>query len=74
MNLINPKPDHIYSYITAIFVCDSCDEEAERTLKKCKIFKNFKFSIHGWIYHTTCINLIKIKSMAIKVQGEQLNF
>ena len=48
MNLINPKPDHIYPYITAIFVCDSCDEEAERTLKKCKIFKNFKFSIHGW--------------------------
>ena len=62
MNLINPKPGHMYSYISAIFICDSCDEEAERTLKKCKIFKNFKFSIHGWMdYHTTCINLDKSK-------------
>ena len=58
MKLINPGPGHMYSYITAIFICDNCDKEAEKLLKKCKIIKNFKFSLHGWMdYRTTCVSV-----------------
>ena len=34
MKVINPKPGHMYSYITTIFVCDTCDEETEKLNKK----------------------------------------
>ncbi len=42
-------PGHMYTYITPIFICDSCDEEARRALKKCRIYKSFHFSLHGWM-------------------------
>lgn len=62
MKLINPKPGHMYSYITTIFICDTCEKEAERLLKKCKITKNFKFSLHGWMdFHISCINISENK-------------
>lgn len=58
MKLIEPKPGHMCSYITSVFICDSCDKEAEKMIRKCNIHKNFKFSFYGWMdYHTTCINI-----------------
>ena len=40
MKLINPKSGHMYSYITTIFICDTCDENCEKLMKKTKISKN----------------------------------
>ncbi len=58
MKLIDPKPGHMYSYITTVFICDSCEKEAERLLTKCNLHKNFKFSFYGWMdFHTVCINI-----------------
>lgn len=46
-------PGHMYTYITPIFICDSCDEEARKAIKKCRIYKSFRFSLHGWMdFHT----------------------
>lgn len=42
-------PGHMYTYITPIFICDSCDEKAIKALKKCRIYKSFRFSLHGWM-------------------------
>ncbi len=62
MKLINPKSGHMYSYITTIFICDTCDENCEKLMKKTKITKNFKFSLHGWMdFHISCINISKNK-------------
>ena len=62
MKLINPKSCHMYSYITTIFICDTCDENCEKLMKKTKISKNFKFSLHGWMdFHISCINISKNK-------------
>ncbi len=62
MKLINPKPGHMYSYITTIFICDFCDNAAEKLIKKTKISKNFKFSLHGWMdFHIACIDINKNK-------------
>ena len=49
MKLIDPKPGHMYTYITAIFICDTCTPEAKKLLKKCRIYKSFHFSLHGWM-------------------------
>lgn len=42
-------PGHMYTYITLIFVCDTCQEKARHALRKCCIYKSFKFHFHGWM-------------------------
>ncbi len=53
MALIEPDKDHMYTYITAVFLCDSCTEGAKKLLQKCRLYKSFHFSLHGWMeFHT----------------------
>ena len=60
MELIDPKPGHMCTYITAVFLCDSYTDEALKLLKKCKLFKSFHFSLRGWMdFHSVAINLPK---------------
>ena len=46
---------HMASFITPVFICDTCEEEARRALKKCRISKSFHFSLHGWMDHHTAL-------------------
>ncbi len=56
MALIDPKPGHMYTYITTIFLCDECDMDARKALKRCRIHKNFHFSLYGWMdFHTALV-------------------
>lgn len=49
MERANIGPGHMYTYITPVFVCNSCEEEAAKALKKCNLYKSFRFSLHGWL-------------------------
>ncbi len=40
MAKVEPGPTHMYSYITTMFLCDSCD---------CRIYKSFKMAFWGWM-------------------------
>ncbi len=42
-------PGHMYTYITAVFVCDTSEDDAREALQKCRIYKSFHFSLHGWM-------------------------
>ncbi len=56
MERLHIGPGHMYSYITPIIVCDTCDEEAVKALKKCRIYKSFHFSLHGWMdFHAAAV-------------------
>lgn len=56
MALIEPNSNHMYTYITAVFLCDSCTEGALKLLKKCRLYKSFHFSLHGWMeFHTLLV-------------------
>ncbi|MDO5346410.1 MAG: hypothetical protein Q4E91_11785 [Lachnospiraceae bacterium] len=56
MKRLHIGPGHMYSYITAVIICDSCDEDAARALKKSRIHKSFHFSLHGWMdYHAAAV-------------------
>ena len=58
MARIQPSSTHMYTYITALFVCDSCDEDARKALKRCKLYKSFKLSYWGWMdFHTGLVVL-----------------
>ena len=55
-------PGHMYTYITPVFVCEEADEDAITALKKCRIYKSFRFSFHGWMdFHTAVIEINKNK-------------
>lgn len=58
MKRINPKPGHMCSYITALFLCDRCEKDAKKALKACRLHKNFQLSLLGWMdYHTALVEL-----------------
>lgn len=42
-------PGHMYTYITPVFICDTCLPEARAAVRKCRIYKSFRFSLHGWM-------------------------
>ncbi|MCD7777566.1 MAG: hypothetical protein LUH47_03585 [Clostridiales bacterium] len=46
--LIDPKPGHMYTYLTAVFICDDFTKEAKALLKKSKRYKSYRFSLNGW--------------------------
>ena len=43
------------NYITAVFLCDSCDADVIKAIKKTRIYKSFHFSLHGWMDHHTAL-------------------
>lgn len=58
MALIDPKPGHMYTYITALFVCERSERDAVKALRRCRLHKNFQFSLLGWMdYHTALVDL-----------------
>ena len=55
MKLAHIGPGHMYTYITPVILCDTAEPEAVKALEKCKIYKSFKFSFHGWMdFHVAC--------------------
>ena len=58
MARVKPGPNHMYTYITALFVCDSCDDDARKALKRCRLYKSFRMSYWGWMdFHTAMVEL-----------------
>ena len=59
MQRIEPGPNHMCSYITAIFLCDTCEPDALRALRRTRIYKSFKLAFHGWMdYHTGVVEKV----------------
>ncbi len=58
MKKLHIGPGHMYSFITPVFVCDTCDKDAVMALKKCRIYKSFHFSFYGWMdFHAAVVDL-----------------
>lgn len=60
MGRLHIGPGHMYSFITPVFICDSCEESVIKAVRKCRIYKSFHFSFHGWMdYHVALVDLGK---------------
>lgn len=46
---VKPHSQHMYTYLTAVVLCDSACPEALAQLKKLKKRREFKLSLHGWM-------------------------
>lgn len=71
MNRIHVGPGHMASYITPVFICDTCEEEARKALKKCRIYKSFHFSLHGWSDHHTALIELSTGQIDANAGGRQ---
>ena len=69
MARVKPGPNHTYTSITALFVCDSCDEEARKALKRCKLYKSFRMSYWGWMDFHTALAVLPEESVSTNRSG-----
>jgi hypothetical protein len=58
--LVQPGKDHMSSYVVAVILCDTADEDAVETVKRYRHRKSFQFSLQGWMeVHTALVELGK---------------
>lgn len=50
MGKIKPHIEHMYSYITMIYIADNMDNDKKREIEKFNCEKMFLLSLHGWMY------------------------
>ena len=46
---VQPHSQHMYTYLTAVALCDGVQPDACTQLKKLKKRREFKLSLHGWM-------------------------
>ena len=49
MDRIQPGPGHMYTYLTALFLCQTCDDQARKALKACRRHRSFRLAYWGWM-------------------------
>lgn len=56
-----PERDHMYTYISALIICNKAvDKEIEKAIKKYRFEKSYLFSIRGWANaRLMCVDLEK---------------
>ena len=63
---------HMYTYITPLILCDTAEEEAIRLLKKCRTYRSFLFSIHGWMEMHTAVLVMEKGKLYTNPRGKCL--
>lgn len=53
--LVKPDANHMSTFLVAVFLCESADDDAVQALKKCRIRKSFQFSLKGWMEVQTAL-------------------
>ena len=46
---VKPHKEHMSTYLTAVILCHTADPDALAQLKKLKLHREFKLSLHGWM-------------------------
>ena len=53
--MVDPKPGHMSTALSAVVICDEAEEAALETARKCRTRKSFQFSLRGWMEVQTVI-------------------
>lgn len=67
MSRMKIGPGHMCTYITAVIISDSADEEAVKVLKRSRFHKSFHFSFHGWMDYRAA--LVSVDSDKVQTNG-----
>jgi hypothetical protein len=47
--LVKPHNEHMYSYVSAVILCEKIDPAAKKAVRAFRCQKNYRFSWHGWM-------------------------
>lgn len=73
MELIDPKQNHHMSTtLSLLVVCESCDSEALKALRRCRIHKEFRFGLDGYMDFHTGIAVLEDGKTACNFSGGDL--
>ena len=60
MEMAHIGSGHMYTYVSPVFICGKVDDAARKAVENCRIYKTFRFSLHGWLeFHTGCLDMEK---------------
>lgn len=48
LSRVEPKKDHMYTYVTLLFLAESIAPEAGKLISKTRYHKDYKMSVYGW--------------------------
>lgn len=71
MKLIHPKKGHMSTTLTLMIVCGSCDPAAQKLLKKCRLHKDFRFTLDGWMDFHTALAILEEKRAVTNFSGHE---
>lgn len=52
--LVEPKPGHMCTAISVVFLCDRVNEDAKQRVTRCRFRKSYRFSLWGWMEARIC--------------------
>ncbi|MDD6311320.1 MAG: hypothetical protein PUB09_05240 [Firmicutes bacterium] len=72
---IDLSGNHMCTRVVAFFICQNLDEGARNYIKKCKLRKDFMFSLKGWLeVHVVAICLESQEAIGNKAAKETVEF
>ncbi len=66
---IHPGKGHKCSVLSVLIVTDTTESDAKRALKNCRIHKNFRFSLDGWMDMRTGLVELEDKKVSTNMSG-----
>lgn len=73
MPRIQPHSEHMYTYLSAVVLCDHADPDALADLKKRKKHQDFKLSLHGWMEFRIAAVDLSTGEITTNRSGKELN-
>ncbi|SFQ03434.1 hypothetical protein SAMN02910358_00463 [Lachnospiraceae bacterium XBB1006] len=71
----NMKRQHMCTRLVMVVIAEATEDEALKIVKKCRIYKNFNFSLKGWMeMHTVAVDLHTGKVTGNRYSRETVKF
>lgn len=66
------QEEHLATNLTLLIVCDTCDAEAAKALKHCRLHEDFRFGLDGWMNFRTAMVCMSNEKVTANLSGHDL--
>ena len=49
LSRVEPKKDHMYTYVSVVFLAESIAPEVPKLIKKTRYHRDYRMSLYGWM-------------------------
>ena len=72
VELVDPEPNHMTSYLSLVIIADTADPSAVRQLRKTRFRKNLRLGLDGWIDLRLAVVDLATRTVTTNGQGKPL--